>query len=191
VIGNAEMIPFRVVGSWLLVVRLGASSTRNEQRCRADLPGRLPLAQYVENDVGSPATNNQQPITKRASDVLLPLDRAAVVPGLGHHPVDRPETQHAGERDGGRPAHRNQQPIKGRLANVAEAEEEVPHLEDGLSGREYRSGGQRLSVGPEVAWLSVVRCGGGVRSTMSSKCSEQRRQPDNRQPTTDNSIPCW
>jgi hypothetical protein len=154
--------------------------------------------------IGSPTTDNRQRTTTRnvsePSDVLLPLDRAAVVPGLGHHPIDRSEGQNAREGDRCCPTHRHEEPIERRLANVAEGEEEIPHLDGRLSGGEYRRAPEQLSVGLGATLLSVVRRGVKVRATRSPMscawCRQpdnrqecQRRQPDNRQPATDNR--CW
>lgn len=94
---------------------------------------------------GKPGTRAFSGDVREASDVLLPLDRAAVVLGLRHHPIDRTEGQHAREGDRCRPTHGHEEPIEGRLANVAEGEEEVPHLDGRLSGCEYRSAPERMS----------------------------------------------
>ena len=89
-----------------------------------------------------PTTDNRQSTTARnvsePSDVLLPLDRAAAVLGLSHHPVDRTEGQHAGEDHRGQPTDRDQQCVERGLANVAESEEEVAHLGRVLRRGKYR-----------------------------------------------------
>lgn len=89
--------------------------------------------------------------TSGPSDVLLALDRAAAVLGLRHHPVNRSEGKHTGEDHRSRPAHRYQEPVERLLANVAEGEEEVPHLYGRLNGCEYRRAPERMSGYPAKA----------------------------------------
>ena len=130
----------------------------------------VPRTRSVQAGLGGPTPDNAQIGTAPAfgadarknvskpSDILLPLDRAAVVLGLGHHPIDRSESQHAREGDRRCPTHRHEEPIERRLANVAEGEKEVPHLDGRLNGCEYRSAPERLSGSPAMpeAWIEVA-----------------------------------
>jgi len=161
-------------------VQVGSPTTDNRQQTI-----------FANVSVGSPTTDNRQRTTDRnvseGSDVLLPLDRAAAVLGLGHHPIDRSERQHDGEHHGRKPTDRDQQPIKRRLANVAESEEKIAHLDGRLSGCEYKGTAGRWSVGVEATLLSVVGLPANADDVFFFR--SQLRQPDNRQPRTDN--PCW